>query len=1354
LDGAHYGYASNTVNTPGQRLAIQAGRLFPWAALNTADSTLKCFPLGKIPNFEIPSGTFFKFYYYSRRANAGYSFKTLRPVANVVFALPNIRYRDTLTAAMQINIPDTLNTPFQVMVYGYAAGSVLPADSQSFLITPAVTINREDLANGVPSGQRFPDKADLKYMIVSDDSTGMPRQYFNGRLVSPRIVEVAGIDLTIGTGGPRDASDIYYRYNSDGVINTNIGELHIYADNLTINSKFWLPGTDVYIYARTITFKGTGSLVTNALGTPIQGNVRDEGIPGSDGGDIHIYAKEMYADGVRFFLNGGNGMDGVPRSSGIDPIIPGLGGSGGVLTSNVDLRGLFEAVNGSSGRTNGGKDNNKTSGTVGYTVYENRPNAWIHPHAFRMVKKYIDQLYLYGFYDSTAAMAERYATYLLEAGLSVGGNTPDLDQAAETDIGPLAQGFMATLQQLGAGLDYNGNPRGWVPMMSYRASQATFLAAINPVIEAIYLSQLVKSAYQTNSAKVTAMTKAANNFNSEMTQDTASVSQLLTDLPTLDAKVAANRASRDSLSAAKDKYEAELKEKIKKSMDDQLRAAQKKARWGGVLKLAGAITSCIPFPGSGVVATALTTAGNYVVSSGSDDGEDYSVGGDGSVGDDYEKNDGPGTKYEALSEVQAEASEGPCDATNVSNFNKEDCRNNKNTNLTNKSVRVAEAGLNLIADFKKKSVPQHAIDQAFDKAKATDPALKAIAEQASALSKENLQLSNTIKAEQLRVTKLNQQISNALSAISYLSFGRSQTLGRIDMRMMQYMDDMEKQAIERLQTYQYWMAKSFEYTNCAPFRGDLDISSLLSRIRTMLDTSGNGTLPLNQLQALRTIFTSQVEDNKALILNAFNQSGAPIRESITYELNADQIAALQKGEIGDENAILFNLLQDSDLLSNNQEDLRIIDIAVDSMTIVPKDPNHRFHPNVRFELNVDYPKYGFIRSKGQKYQFFFGDYNQDYTISWGANYYPRRLQINRKSWDVGDICSVITGAPFVDCNTGTLLTRPALDADLQIRLARQGIESDTMPHEIKRLSLRINYTYRNSSNSDMQLVIKANDARLMPPFEVSRRDRFTRRSGYGYLYRTYTRNSGPVEVKTQSRYGHYKFVRWRLNGQSQPSGQTTLSINTNTLRTARAVAEFRPTVVRSQIIDTMYVPHILNGRPFYLPIASTGLDTLETITDSIETSVSGFAFAQTPRHKLIAPSRVDSVALLAPDYLQAGVRALGAVYTYNPDDSVFVHKTVFLQADLTVGINKPAVSQLARIIPNPAVGNVTVQLPDTYQIQRLTVQDAAGRVIDMTYTLTDASTAYVETRDLSPGLYFIKVQTTSGLVSTSRLVKQ
>lgn len=51
------------------------------------------------------------------------------------------------------------------------------------------------------------------------------------------------------------------------------------------------------------------------------------------------------------------------------------------------------------------------------------------------------------------------------------------------------------------------------------------------------------------------------------------------------------------------------------------------------------------------------------------------------------------------------------------------------------------------------------------------------------------------------------------------------------------------------------------------------------------------------------------------------------------------------------------------------------------------------------------------------------------------------------------------------------------------------------------------------------------------------------------------------------------------------------------------------------------------------------------------------------------------------------------------------------------------------------MGNVTVQLPDTYEIQRHTVQDVSGRVIDITNTLTDANTAYVETRYLSSGLY-------------------
>ena len=67
-----------------------------------------------------------------------------------------------------------------------------------------------------------------------------------------------------------------------------------------------------------------------------------------------------------------------------------------------------------------------------------------------------------------------------------------------------------------------------------------------------------------------------------------------------------------------------------------------------------------------------------------------------------------------------------------------------------------------------------------------------------------------------------------------------------------------------------------------------------------------------------------------------------------------------------------------------------------------------------------------------------------------------------------------------------------------------------------------------------------------------------------------------------------------------------------------------------------------------------------------------------------------------------------------------------------------------RLFPNPASDQVKVSLPDVTPVNLVRLKDESGKPITVPYT-TSGAAAELNTSSLSPGLYFVELESSSGL---------
>ncbi len=120
--------------------------------------------------------------------------------------------------------------------------------------------------------------------------------------IDTRHITLSCLDLDLG--GPSGAN-ILRRLHEQ----TDIRTLTICADHITIGVPLHLPGTDISIWARKLSFTGQGQISTEPKPF-ISASTTEQALDGQKGGDIHLYVREIETpdNALRFITQGAVGQ--------------------------------------------------------------------------------------------------------------------------------------------------------------------------------------------------------------------------------------------------------------------------------------------------------------------------------------------------------------------------------------------------------------------------------------------------------------------------------------------------------------------------------------------------------------------------------------------------------------------------------------------------------------------------------------------------------------------------------------------------------------------------------------------------------------------------------------------------------------------------------------------------------------------------------------------------------------------------------------------------------------------------------------------------------------------------------------
>lgn len=766
------------------------------------------------------------------------------------------------------------------------------------------------------------------------------------------------------------------------------------------------------------------------------------------------------------------------------------------------------------------------AGGDGTYTFSDSPTAWIHPLAVRKVLEQIRDDYLGNHIADAQARLEDYIQLLSDYRASP--LWASLDPSAQLDLAQMQDEMTVLLQRLQAGLDYFGNPAGWVPMLSFEVNTTLFSNEIDRAINMLYLVYWIKHKAQTEQQRVDALATVRDQLRAELQRARSDYDDAVKRLPLLRTK--ANQLNSDIGTV---QLQLETKE-------TELRNDTREPSWVfGLrfgLKLSAAMCQMIPVyqPALGTVGEGLRVASDFDPNRPWD-----SIQGAGNVASAYLDSD-----FEASAEEQQTAKDGVDPAqVEEKGFDYAGALQTAATGLA--------AGVQDIQGFlKDRQAPSAEMLAQLERLKSRSPEYKALVEEVEALMERNREFTEELVATMQDITRLSDVMTRDVLAIGALSRQIAPAAVVLDERATAYLDDMERHAYDRLLKYHYYMAKAYEYRLLKPYTQPLSLEGLTKKFEEIADLNSDSQITPDQFDSLKGVYQQLLSDVAETIFDQYNSHAPDLSVPVRFSLTEDQIAALNADQ-----TITLNL-HDAGIFPPDDENIRIVELNIDSITTEPV--NGSYGNTAYVDVHIAHSGISNLKMNGAIYRFRHYNRLTSNPIVWGGRYDPvdNRIDPIQPSEAQNSLLrSLLTGPATADM---LLYSRPAAWADLNV--SRSYFDSSGGAIHIKsiRLEMRYDFTPRDPSlgQRDVEVLVTAADPASSNPasavpwqpyFQVSLADVNGRQDARGRFVRVFRSSPEPVTVSAPMEYGQWRFDRWTDSfGRDLPGGPFTdpeLSLN-------------------------------------------------------------------------------------------------------------------------------------------------------------------------------------------------------------------
>ena len=1108
-------------------------------------------------------------------------------------------------------------------------------DYKSFTVTFTATNGTETITEDVVFGLMprtpseltifhsegvLPDAGD--YIVKAETST---TKYLNNQDRTAYSISISGKDVIFDDAvqnkvwGLSGREDIY--------------ELNIYAERLIIRSALKFPQTDITIYAKELIFEDNGGVIASINTSPSSEKTLTDGqgVNGENAGNITLNVKEVKSNmALRFVLNGADGQSTNRNGT------PGNGGNGGTVTATVDVSNFCDLARGSAGiRYDVAGDGSTQQGPpVGYGqigiegcfVLTDNPHAYLHPYYLSAVMRHANDAFINNCTDYTLQTCREYHDlineYLSNPNESSDDNLDDLlGSRSYSSDGEINLGLQKDLMEINnllfrleQGLDYFGNPDGWVPLLSFETYLASYDNEIDRAIPTLYMYYWLSRIDKTLQNQVQASEFAASTTEKEIDSNTELLNSLTLEIPVLQDEADALSAMIEDLTKRIETLQNQLLAQATKSV--------KRRHWlKNLFSIGSVVSKVVSFvPGWGTtVSSGLNLALNIAST-----GLDYSTGENYSSALNKINVDEMKDNYEEMMKNLTEAK------TSISQKDFNNLFKACNSFL-DKGKLLANNINNAYNVISNNKVSDSEVQAEYNKLIANSPEWNKMKSELEELNIKKTELINHMNEVFSNMTNTMSELSNDVLALD--AFKRDVFIGnsKRDLNAMLYIEKMQQRAKKRLLKYDYYLRKAYEYRLLKPYGNEeFNLGSMFDRLQTV-GLALDSVVDYTAYSTLSSVYKERVSDMTHKIIEEYThnqpeKAADPIPIHISKEqldeINANGSTTLNLYEM--DNGTNFFL---------DEENIRIVKLGVSYVKA------HAVGNATRSRLGLDMKHSGMsqYRKDGQIYWF---DHMARNTTN--PHFWRTTLSFNDKVEKIDPethqesvaISSLLSEILNNNNDAIMLFSRPSAWSDITLSKMVNTNGDDIV---IDSLVLTLQYDYTLRPDNIRNINITANNG-LMPYIACSAEDINGRGSGRGPLYRSYRTSTQTVTFTAQDKYETYYFVNWTDQYGKVISDKAALTISRQ--KDQHYVANYERRVPILNIPDTIHVGNLAESRSVAVRNIGSGDTEMDWYVDKHDTwvhikrDVEGLddgAFTFTCDKNNTKKARVDSIEVFAPE---------------------------------------------------------------------------------------------------------------------------
>lgn len=734
------------------------------------------------------------------------------------------------------------------------------------------------------------------------------------------------------------------------------------------------------------------------------------------------------------------------------------------------------------------------------------PAAFLHPAQVQTVLHYLEDAFLTGDRDTT--ILDQYLTALAAIGAT------NSDATTYQNV----QSQMQSLKhRVASDLDYFFNPAGWVPELSLQANLAAYQNEVSSAMGALFLSYWT----QKQAAKTTSAAATIKQSISQLDQQRQAAIDILNSaqkrLPGMIATL--NDIVNNQVPAIKSELTT-----VYQDLQGQAKNDTDKKIISGVIQGLTFLTSVIPY-GQPILGEFGNVLSNFDPYNGQTPQTE-------TAGDDFTDkltsvlNDGLQSGADLISSL-AEKASSPDDA-------------GKNASSVMSTLAdIGPKAVSFIKSISSLAAPADVVEANLRQLEAHDPRYKSLTDKLRVLNKQKAKLTQDMSLTLQEISTARNSIVNCLLGTDTLHAQLDDTLAKLGHQALLFARQIGRDAQQRLNKYQYFLIKSYEYKVVGPFSGvNFDLDDVFREFETMLDGSSDGSLTDQNISDLvGGVYTANLKSITDKLIEDFEMVGVGSTVSLPIILSEAELAELNSG-----NAVTIDL-QKMQQISPRTQNVRISDLNIAKMTAEGANEGD----DTNLTVTVSHSGEGTIRFNGQLQAFrtmAVGSPNEPTGSAgiWGATLAlgdpNATLQhITPSASDELLLQSLLSGSTKVDPAAAKELEQyePPAIADLVVNRVIGGTANPKVM--ITALTLNVDLKFENAPADEVVLeVVDANGNR--PSVTCSTGDpanpddKNGQSDGIAPLYRIYPSGSS-IKLEVPEAFGALNFVEWQdRNGTS------------------------------------------------------------------------------------------------------------------------------------------------------------------------------------------------------------------------------